>query len=677
VVRSSKNAPRQEFVWPPPESEVDSYILLLKPGALLLKPAATFLPIGAPDVVTAPEIALELQRPERSDWSGESALDVGLDWLPSESELDHRIDSFAPISVLAKTQSCDPVTAPQAITLQTIAPQISAAQATAPQATLPQTAASEAWLGEGATVSAGPIAVAQTASSDSVGAPQALNPVPLSLSQVLHSNVALHWHEAVAVVRQLADQLTHGLSYEPAGSIPGIDGIELQSMGRLRARLDPSGTVTLVRGLGHLLHTLLADTDAPVRLRLIVSQAVSEVPTFPSVERLTWELAGFERPRRLETLNQLYERTCEAIRTRPMVLAAVGRNTPAASHPIPSRTAAVTTEATEETDGRAMALLNLSPRALTLALASGAVCVALVIAALLVNHLINPAGSESTPSSQAVTELLAPRAVNDSPTSQAVDQSMTAAFNERDVPDAREQPTDSAWHSPALPAVRTDASPRPARGERRDEPVRPAVRTLNSAATSGAVGPPPTGELPRFASADVGRSMLPAVPQSAQQEYRRARTLFEQREYAAATDAFQHVIKILGDAELTGPSSELRSMALEYATLSRGALSATIEAPVYSSGDEGVTEPVLLRSYLPGHPAPGTPPSRLGVLKVVVNGRGAVESVRLQSPSNRYHDRFWVSVAKTWRFQPALKDGHPVKFLKSIVITDPPLSDPQ
>jgi hypothetical protein len=65
------------------------------------------------------------------------------------------------------------------------------------------------------------------------------------------------------------------------------------------------------------------------------------------------------------------------------------------------------------------------------------------------------------------------------------------------------------------------------------------------------------------------------------------------------------------------------------------------------------------------------------VLKLVVNGRGAVESVRLQSPSNRYHDRFWVSVAKTWRFQPALKDGHPVKFLKSIVITDPPLSDPQ
>jgi hypothetical protein len=102
-----------------------------------------------------------------------------------------------------------------------------------------------------------------------------------------------------------------------------------------------------------------------------------------------------------------------------------------------------------------------------------------------------------------------------------------------------------------------------------------------------------------------------------------------------------------------------------------------IDAPVYSSGDEGVTEPVLLRPYLPEHPAPGTSPSEFGVLKLVVNGRGAVESVRLQSPSNRYHDRFWVSAAKTWRFQPALKDGLPVKFLKSIVITDRSLSDPQ
>ena len=117
-------------------------------------------------------------------------------------------------------------------------------------------------------------------------------------------------------------------------------------------------------------------------------------------------------------------------------------------------------------------------------------------------------------------------------------------------------------------------------------------------------------------------------------------------------------------------------MASDYAALSRATLSAITEGHIYSSGDEGVTEPVALRQYLPD-PAPGTPPSRLGALMLVVDGQGAVESVRLQSPSNRYHDRFWVSVAKTWRFKPALKDGQPVKFLKRIAITEPPLSDPQ
>src|SRR5437016_1715060 len=81
---SSRNTPGQGLVWPPPESEIDSYILVLKPGG-------TFLPIGAPEVVAAPETVLEPQRPEPIDW-------------------------LAPISVLATTESgdFDFVTAPQA-----------------------------------------------------------------------------------------------------------------------------------------------------------------------------------------------------------------------------------------------------------------------------------------------------------------------------------------------------------------------------------------------------------------------------------------------------------------------------------------------------------------------------------------------------------------------------------
>ena len=81
--------------------------------------------------------------------------------------------------------------------------------------------------------------------------------------------------------------------------------------------------------------------------------------------------------------------------------------------------------------------------------------------------------------------------------------------------------------------------------------------------------------------------------------------------------------------------------------------------------------------HLDGGPADAVTAAGSGALMLVVDGQGVVESVRLQSPSNRYHDRFWVSAAKTWRFTPAMKDGQPVKFLKRIVITDPPPSDPQ
>jgi hypothetical protein len=206
---------------------------------------------------------------------------------------------------------------------------------------------------------------------------------------------------------------------------------------------------------------------------------------------------------------------------------------------------------------------------------------------------------------------------------------------------------------------------------------------MKSTAATREIVPPPIGELARSGSVAAPRSPLREVSQRAQdvsqraqREYRRARALFDQKDYAKASDGFLQVVKLLDDGELTGPLAELRSMASDYSALSRATLSAISEGRVYGSGDAGVTEPVALRLYLP-NPAPETPPSRLGVLLLVVNGEGAVESVRLQSPSNRYHDRFWLSVAKTWRFKPALKDGQPVKFLKRIAITEPPLSDPQ
>ena len=638
--RSEETAPEQELVWPPPDSELDSYTF-----PLLETDSFPRLETGeepAPDPVDVPQAAT-------------APLETGV--TPAEPVITPPEPLAAPPELVAtplELVAAPPelVATPVELVAMPPEPEVSA---TAPT----------------------PV------------------PLPLPLSYVLHSNVEFGWHEAIAIVRQLADQLTHGLSLEPQGSLPDVDGIELEPTGRLLARLDPGGTVPLVRGLGFLLHILLADTEAPARLRLIVSQAVSEVPTFPSVERLTWELAGFERPLRLETLKQLYERVAVARRTRLLTPVGLEPDFHAASPPVSSITVGhATAEAAEPLIRRP----QLSWPALTLALVGGAVGGALVFAAITARSATREpvptprAFDESTP--RAVAESTprtvpesTPRTVAES-TPRALDES-TAGALKRGLPDASRTRTGVIQAGPVRPAAHTDISgdksgdisPSPGRGgPRNDEAVHPPMK---SAVSAHEIVPLPVVEPVRFGTAGAPRSSLREVSaraqdasQRAQREYRRARALFDQKDYAKAAEGFQQVVKLLDEGELAAPTAELRSMASDYAALSRATLSAITEGHIYSSGDEGVTEPVALRQYLPD-PAPGTPASRLGALMLVVDSQGVVESVRLQSPSNRYHDRFWVSVAKTWRFKPALKDGQPVKFLKRIAITEPPLSDPQ
>jgi hypothetical protein len=181
----------------------------------------------------------------------------------------------------------------------------------------------------------------------------------------------------------------------------------------------------------------------------------------------------------------------------------------------------------------------------------------------------------------------------------------------------------------------------------------------------------------RTPSADANASTASTTPAPplAQSEFRRGRELFDAKKYAAAADAFERVLTILGNSDLNPASAQLKATATEFANLSIALSKA--DPHIYTSGDPGVTEPVALREYLPDTPAPGTPVSQLGVLEVVVSEEGSVESVHLRSPGNRYRDKWWVSIAKTWQFRPAMRNGVPVRFLKRILITQPGLSDPQ
>jgi len=96
-----------------------------------------------------------------------------------------------------------------------------------------------------------------------------------------------------------------------------------------------------------------------------------------------------------------------------------------------------------------------------------------------------------------------------------------------------------------------------------------------------------------------------------------------------------------------------------------------------SPSDDAIVEPVLIRPYLPIQAPPGTPLDSLGVLELWINTHGNVESVHLKSPGNRYRERWWVFTAKSWQFQPATKNGKPIRFLKRIPLTDLNVLEPQ
>ena len=55
-------------------------------------------------------------------------------------------------------------------------------------------------------------------------------------------------------------------------------------------------------------------------------------------------------------------------------------------------------------------------------------------------------------------------------------------------------------------------------------------------------------------------------------------------------------------------------------------------------------------------------------LELVVDTDGTVESVRLLGRVPSIHDRMFLSVAKAWQFQPAVKNGMTVKYRKTVWI---------
>ena len=189
----------------------------------------------------------------------------------------------------------------------------------------------------------------------------------------------------------------------------------------------------------------------------------------------------------------------------------------------------------------------------------------------------------------------------------------------------------------------------------------------------------------RAAFTSVRQRILPAA---AQQRYTHAKAAFDRQDFAAAAMEFDLVLQMLGDADLTvaaglPPLVDLSMLASGFRDLSsRAAAPAPVVASepppvpppvpianrIYNAGDAGVVGAVIIRQDLPRFPRE-VMPVRQGILEVVINEIGLVESAAMRSPVDPRYDGLVLAATRMWKYQPATIAGTAVRFRKHIVIS--------
>jgi hypothetical protein len=207
---------------------------------------------------------------------------------------------------------------------------------------------------------------------------------------------------------------------------------------------------------------------------------------------------------------------------------------------------------------------------------------------------------------------------------------------------------------------------------------------------------PDPQESPRWISA-VNRGRSRVAPVLIRNRYAEGKRHFDKQEFAPATTDFELVLQLLDDPALD--RSTVESLA-DVGTLSRGfldlsraaapppartpATTSSVKPPpargasttavtgsgspsFYTATDQGVTLPVVVRQDLP--PWRTDIRGRFeGELDVLISETGNVESAQLRKAVHPLYDSVLLAAAQAWKYQPAMKNGVPVKFRKTLSI---------
>jgi len=220
-----------------------------------------------------------------------------------------------------------------------------------------------------------------------------------------------------------------------------------------------------------------------------------------------------------------------------------------------------------------------------------------------------------------------------------------------------------------------------------------AERAIESMVSADPLYRPDADEIPprmRTAIAETRKKMLPSI---LQEKYKDSKASFDRQDFSRAAFGFKEMLDGLADPDISvaasqSPLADLKTLAIGFYELSSKALvplpaanpapaeallppgpPATIQAPkLYTSEDRDVIPPQAIRQQIPAFPGKVTI-AKTGVLELVIDRSGNVESAMMRVPVNAQYDRMATTAAKSWQYQPATVDGAPVKFVKRIQVT--------
>jgi tetratricopeptide (TPR) repeat protein len=188
---------------------------------------------------------------------------------------------------------------------------------------------------------------------------------------------------------------------------------------------------------------------------------------------------------------------------------------------------------------------------------------------------------------------------------------------------------------------------------------------------------------PRLQTAfgDARRRVLPAM---VQQQYNDAKHAFDRKDFTGAASGFKRIVDILNDPDLRQaasqpPLADVRTLAAGFHDLSVKAIAPPPPPPpppmpvtrppaIYTAEQPNVTPPVVIQQELPRFPGAVRAGGAKGIIEVVIDEEGAVESAAMVVPTMPSYDKVLLTAASKWLYYPATREGKPVKFRKRIQI---------